>query len=155
MFNALLKEHKTRDPFVIAENIGIVILKENLGSIKGYYNTVYGFKFIHINKNLSEREEKIVAAHELGHALLHPEHCTPFMRANTYYSINKFEIEANVFAVDLLISDEDIKDNINLTSIQMAALFDLPQVLMELRLKSFKNNPKNSNYGLNFFNFDF
>ena len=79
-----------------------------------------------------------MAAHELGHAVLHPDHCTPFMRANTYYSINKLEMEANEFAVKILISDEEIIENLDYTTEQMAAIFGLPPVLTELRMRLFK-----------------
>ena len=128
----------SRNPFAIAAFLNITVLFEELGSIKGYFNKAYGYKFIHVNKNLSEREQTIVAAHELGHAVLHPDHCTPFMRANTYYSINKLEIEANEFAVKLLISDEEIIENLDYTTEQMAAVFGLPPVLTELRMRLFK-----------------
>ena len=149
MVNRLIATYRTRDPFNLASCLDITVLYEDLGSIKGYYNsisTVVGtLKFIHVNKSISDVEKRIVAAHELGHAVLHPEISTPFMRANTYYSINKFEIEANTFAVNLLISDDEILDNLHFTVDQMAAFFGVPEILMDLRLKSF-TFPKNLNH---------
>ena len=137
MLQELLTKYKSRNPCAIANFLNITILYEELGSIKGYFNKAYGCKFIHINQNLPEKEKRIVAAHELGHAVLHSDCCTPFMRANTYYSINKWEVEANAFCVRLLISDEDIMENLNYTTEQMAVIFGVPVVLMELRLKFF------------------
>lgn len=142
MVNAIFNKFGTRNPLEIASYLDIIILRENLGTIKGFYDVAEGFKFIHINENLSEREREIVAAHELGHALLHGNYSTPFMRASTYYSINKFEIEANTFASELLISDEDIIKNLEYTEAQMAAIFRVPKELMELRMKSFKKKYK-------------
>ena len=130
----------SRNPSCISaafRNITVLLRRARQRS-REYFNKAYGYKFIHVNKNLSEREQTIVAAHELGHAVLHPDHCTPFMRANTYYSINKLEMEANEFAVKILISDEEIIENLDYTTEQMAAIFGLPPVLTELRMRLFK-----------------
>ena len=104
----LISKYKTNNPQEIAQELGIIILFEPLGEINGYYNTAFRQKFIHINNTLVEAKQKFTIAHELGHALLHPKANTPFLRDNTLFSINKLEIEANKFAVDLLITDEAI-----------------------------------------------
>ncbi|MEW8956389.1 ImmA/IrrE family metallo-endopeptidase, partial [Clostridium sp.] len=44
--------------------------------------------------------------HELGHAILHEDSNTPFLRNNTFYSINKLERQANMFAAYLLINSD-------------------------------------------------
>ena len=75
-------------------------------------------------------------AHELGHAILHPNASTPFLRANTLYSIDKLEQEANSFATNLLISDEIIYENRHLTISQLSRLLGYEQELIKLRLKS-------------------
>lgn len=114
----LIKEHKTRNPFEIADNLGIIVLFEPLGSINGYYNTAFRQKFIHINQDLPDNRRIFTAAHELGHAILHPKSNTPFMKEMTYLSVDKLEIEANKFAVNLLISDEDLEELKELTTWQ-------------------------------------
>ena len=58
------------------------------------------------NTDLSESEQRFSCAHELGHALLHPDANTPFLTKYTYLSVDKYEIEANKFALKLLIPDE-------------------------------------------------
>jgi Zn-dependent peptidase ImmA (M78 family) len=98
----LVKKYETRDPFRIAKELGIIILYEPLGTINGYYNKVYRQKFIHINENLTEYNKIFTAAHELGHALLHPNSNTPFMKSYTFMNIDRLEIEANEFAVNLI-----------------------------------------------------
>ena len=65
-------------------------------------------KQIHLNENLNEFEMRFTCAHELGHALLHPKANTPFLISSTYLSVNKLEIEANSFAIEMLLSDEDL-----------------------------------------------
>lgn len=130
----LVKEHQTRNPFEIADNLGIIVLFENLGSINGYYNTAFRQKFIHINCNLPDYKKLFTAAHELGHALLHPDSNTPFLREKTYMSIDKMEIEANKFAVNLLISDEDLEEYKELTIGQLAMIYGCHEKLIQLRV---------------------
>ncbi|WP_315074209.1 ImmA/IrrE family metallo-endopeptidase [uncultured Clostridium sp.] len=67
----LKKKHKTNNPFDIAEGEKIIILREPLGSIKGYYNKYVRQKFIHINSDLSNIDQLIICSHELGHAHIH------------------------------------------------------------------------------------
>lgn len=131
----LINKYKTNNPQEIAQELGIIILFEPLGEINGYYNTAFRQKFIHINNTLVEAKQKFTIAHELGHALLHPKANTPFLRDNTLFSINKLEIEANKFAVELLITDEAIDEVKHLTLDQMANYFGINKNLIKLRLK--------------------
>lgn len=133
----LIKKYATSNPFELAQNLSIIILYEDLGSINGYYNTAYRQKFIHINSELPEHKQRFTAAHELGHALLHPQSNTPFLRENTYFSVNRLEIAANRFAVHLLISDEDLAEYAHYTIDQLTSLFGFPRNLIELRLQEY------------------
>lgn len=131
----LISKYQTNNPQEIAQELGIIVLFEPLGDINGYYYTAFRQKLIHININLTERKQQFTIAHELGHALLHPKANTPFLRDNTLFSINKLEIEANKFAVDLLITDESIAEVKHLTLDQMANYFGINKNLIKLRLK--------------------
>ena len=46
-----------------------------------------------------------VCAHELGHSQLYPRLNTPFMRDKSFLSVNRIDVEANIFAVELLWPD--------------------------------------------------
>lgn len=105
----LISEHRSRDPYKIAKQLGIIVLEENLGSINGYFNEVLGHKFIHINENLPDHLKRFTAAHELGHAILHPNFNHFFLKNYTHFNIDKYEKEANDFAI-LLICDENINE---------------------------------------------
>ena len=124
----------TRDPFEIARQLGVLVNIEPLGSVKGYYSQSYHCKVIHINESLDERQRALVCAHELGHALLHPDSNTPFIRENTFYSVNKMEVEANKFAVNLLYSDDHLAGLQEWTIPQIAAYMGLPEPLAEYRM---------------------
>ena len=134
--NSLAKKYVTRDPIEIAEELGIEVAYRNLGKINGYYNTIYGSKVIRINRRLDERKKQFVAAHELGHAILHGDMSTPFMREHTYFSIDKFEIEANTFAVNLLILDSELSEyqREGFTVQQIAGIYHLPEEFINLRI---------------------
>ncbi|MGG1291413.1 ImmA/IrrE family metallo-endopeptidase [Bacillus smithii] len=110
ILKTLTTRHKTNDPFQIAKEKGIIVLFEELGNTLGYYNAHKRIQLIHINNKLSELEQRFVCAHELGHAVLHPNANTPFLRKNTFFSVDKIEVEANYFAVHLLLSNEDLKN---------------------------------------------
>lgn len=130
-----MKKYETSNPFVIAKYLGIKIIFEELGSVNGYYTKILRQKQIHINQNLSEHMQLFTCAHELGHALLHPNASTPFLRNNTLLSVDKMEIEANKFAIDLLISDEILEENKDFTLDQLSRLFGYHKNLIELRLR--------------------
>ncbi|WP_432702257.1 ImmA/IrrE family metallo-endopeptidase [Lysinibacillus sphaericus] len=103
----LIKKYSTSNPFKIAQAMGITIVYEDLGSSWGYFSNLYRTFIIHINENLSYEEQFLTCAHELGHIIQHPEHNMAFLKANTFFLTDKYEIEANVFAVELLFSDND------------------------------------------------
>mgnify|MGYP000899687180 CR=1 FL=1 len=129
----LIKKHKTNDPYEITSQKNIIIQYEQLGSVLGYHNTYRRIQFIHINSELEDYKKRFVCAHELGHALLHPNVNTPFLRKNTFYAISKIEREANEFAVELLLEDKAIKEH---STVQEAAvLYGIPKELIYLKKK--------------------
>jgi Zn-dependent peptidase ImmA (M78 family) len=79
--------------------------------------------------------QRFVCAHELGHAVLHPKSNTPFLRANTLFSVEKLELEANTFAVELLLPDEIISQykNTDLTIYDVAEIHSIPKELVYLK----------------------
>lgn len=131
----LIKKCETRNPFDIADSLNITIFFEELGSINGYYNKPLRMKQIHINQNLDYNEKYFTCAHELGHALLHPNSSTPFLRKSTFLSVDKLEIEANKFAMDLLISDEILEENKEFTVEQLCRMLGYHEKLIKLRLQ--------------------
>lgn len=134
--HSLATENGTSNPFEIAANKGIVILIEPLGMIRGYYSKALRTKFIHINCDLDEYQQKFTCAHELGHALMHPDLSTPFLRDATLFSIDKLEVEANRFATclcyppDLLAEEYD-----GCTTAQISEILGLPLPLIEYAIK--------------------
>lgn len=132
----LTNKHKTNDPFVIAGSKNIQVLPWNLHpEIKGFYKYDKRNKYIFINNRLKDEEQKFVCAHELGHAQLHPRVNTPFLRSNTLLSVDRIEIEANRFAVELLMPDEDFYDykDSNLSIYEICEQYSIPRELAHIK----------------------
>ncbi len=133
---SLALANNTNNPFEIAENKGIIVLMEPLGSIRGYYSKALRTKFIHINENMDEHKQLFTCAHELGHALLHPNLSTPFLRDSTLFSINKLEVQANRFATCLCYPPEYLMAEFEGCSIcQISEALCLPMSLIEYAIK--------------------
>jgi Zn-dependent peptidase ImmA (M78 family) len=63
-----------------------------------------------INCDLDEWLKRYVCAHELGHAVLHPDINTGFLKKHTLFPIGRFEREANEFAINLLLYGKNWED---------------------------------------------
>lgn len=135
----LKKKYCISNPFELADALGILVIKEDLGNIEGYYNKQLRQKQIHINCNLSEKDMLFTCAHELGHALLHPDSNTKFLRNNTLLSVDKLEREANYFAIELLVSDEAIQEYKSYTIEQLSRLLGYSERLLLLKLENRQN----------------
>lgn len=107
----LVKSCKSNDPYEIASQKNINVIQWNLHhEIMGFYKYIRRNKFIFINSNLDEDIQRFVCAHELGHSQLHHRVNTPFLKQSTYFSVDKIEVEANFFAVRLLLCGEDLQN---------------------------------------------
>ncbi|EMT38213.1 putative Zn peptidase [Thermoanaerobacter thermohydrosulfuricus WC1] len=131
----LIKKYKTSDPYELANYLNIIVLIDNLDeSIRGYFHYFKRNKIIHINSKLSDKDKRIVLAHELGHAILHPRLNIIFMERNTYFIKSKYEYEANKFAAELLIDDDDLKVMYNETIGSIAGTLGVNEELVAYKL---------------------
>ena len=73
-------------------------------------------------------------AHEIGHLIMHPKHNAPFLQS-TFFSMDRYEIEANKFAVELLITDADLEEHWEYTIDEWAMYCGLPREIIELRFR--------------------
>lgn len=117
-----IKKFETSDPFQIAKDLHIELAIGDIGSRLGCYMYMKRHKCIFLNENLSESELRFVMAHELGHAILHPQQNCYFIRNRTFLSADRIEVEANTFAIELLVPDTEIIENPDLTIGQLARM---------------------------------
>lgn len=125
------KKANTDDVFELVDYFNINVIETDLGSSTlGMYRYIKRNKFIFLNNDLEHYQKKFVLAHELGHAILHSDLNCFFLEKKTLYLKNKFEIEANKFAVELLVSDDDLKELEGYTIEQMSAILNIPSDLL-------------------------
>lgn len=135
--NQYIRRCGSRNPFDIAEYLNIQVQTGPLGSRCGCYMYLKRHRCILLNENLPEEERILVMAHELGHAILHRKQNCYFIRNHTLLLDSKIEREANLFAADLIISDElllEAKER-NYTQAQLARLSHCCKCLVKLRLQ--------------------
>ena len=101
----LKKKFCTNDPYTIAEYYGIKIIHRDT-PIRDF--TAYTIKqpgyptFISINNAYTDFSQKLLCAHELGHAILHEDGINHFnVTAKNLYTNS--EQEANMFAARILM----------------------------------------------------
>ena len=132
----LCRKYGTHDPFEIARQRHILVVFEPLKTINGYYSKSYRTQVIHINQDLPEEQQRWTCCHELGHAVLHPNANTPFLRQNTLFSIDRYEVEANRFAMELCYPTQYLLEEFaGRTTHQIAQALGLPVALVEYKLR--------------------
>ncbi len=105
----IVKRYGTRNPFCIADCLGAIVLRVDFGDkLKGVAYRKNDTYFIGVNSEVPEWYQRIICAHELGHVVCHNRLNHFFMLEHTLFPPGKFERQANEFAAELLISDEDL-----------------------------------------------
>jgi len=134
------------DPFKLSRAMHIQVLNQPLGNrpgvCKGFYLEHSRIPCIVINSDLPEVIQRIILAHELGHAVLH-------RKAKGFHSFNEFslfddtsrmEYEANLFAAELLLDDHKVLDTLNqdVSFSGAAALLRVPVELLDFKFRAMK-----------------
>lgn len=135
IIDTLVRKYHTRNPFEIIENMNVILVFYPLEEVKGFYQYFQRNNLIYIDERLSDKEKMFVCAHELGHMLIHKNANAIFMDSQTYLNTSKYENEADRFAINLLISDDDIENNLEYSVNQLSRLFGYHEKLIELRLQ--------------------
>ncbi|MDD3253946.1 MAG: ImmA/IrrE family metallo-endopeptidase [Lachnospiraceae bacterium] len=131
----LVRKHQTRNPFSIIQGLNAILIFAPLQGVRGFYHYFQRNNIIYIDENLALCEQELVCAHELGHMFLHKKANTIFMDTRTQFNTQKYELEANEFAMHLLIGDDVIQDYQDYTLEQLARFLGYQIELIELRLK--------------------
>lgn len=129
-----MKKYKTNNPFKIAEHKNIKVVTTDLhDDISGFYLYMRKSQYIFLNSSLSDKEVLFVSAHELGHALQHTRISTPFLKGKTLFSVDKIEVEANKFAVELLMPDDLLREYEHLSIYDVAKVSNVPKEVCHLK----------------------
>lgn len=115
----LYRRYDTRNPFEIIDRASDMKLWLSeayaADGLKGFATIQNRTKYVVINSFLLEEEQRIVAAHEIGHIIRHEVRLRiqPMRDFDVYEATGKLEREANFFAADLIIGDEEALDEIH------------------------------------------
>jgi Zn-dependent peptidase ImmA (M78 family) len=105
---SIVDRYGTNCPAEIAEKMDIEIVIPYLPSSRmlGLFTNMENQKVIICNGILTPEFQKVILAHELGHAVMHSSMNMFFIRDHTLFPAGKFEYQANTFAAEMLITDE-------------------------------------------------
>ena len=143
--NKLTRKYKTSDPYEICDALGIRIRLKDLGAdIKAYYFYQSRIRNIVLNQRVSDVVRRILVAHELGHDRLHKEIAMlkGFQEIELFDRAQPTEYEANLFAAELLIDDNELLDLLNdedKTFFGVAGELYVPADLLDFKFRVLKH----------------
>lgn len=132
----LARRFQTRNPFEIIQGLNAILLFVPLIDTRAFYQYFQRNNIIYIDENLSKPEQMFECAHEMGHMFLHKNANTIFMDSRTMLNTNRYEKEADTFAMDLLIDDDILIEYQGYNIERLSRLLRYEQRLIELRLNS-------------------
>lgn len=132
----LVRKYQTRDPFEMIKGLNVILVHYPLEGVRGFYQYFQRNNIIYLDERLSEAEQRFVLAHELGHMFLHKKANAIFMDTRTQCNTDKFELEANLFAMELLLPDSFLDEYRDFTIDQISRMTGYHKRLIELRISS-------------------
>lgn len=130
----IIRKYRTRDPFEMIKGMNVILVYYPLEGVHGFYQYFQRNNIIYLDERLSKNEQRFVLAHELGHMFLHKKANAIFMDTRTQFNTDKFELEANTFAIDLLLPDSLLEEYKEFTVEQISRLTGYHKRLIELRI---------------------
>ena len=112
--HSLAEKHGTANPKKLCQGEDITVLWEPMGispnACKGFFLYQSRRKIIVINSDLDPTVSSFILAHELGHSILHADvaKLRSFSDFSPYDESSRYECEANLFAAELLLRDDDV-----------------------------------------------
>ena len=110
----IIKKYDESDPFRLAKDMKCLVLNEPMGSsetsCKGFFIRKNRINTIVLNSDLPLDIRRIVLAHEIGHVVLHRKsvNMCRFHEHSLYDNTSMYEYEANIFASELLLDDDEV-----------------------------------------------
>ena len=111
----LVRRAGSRDPDRLAEEAGILVRPAPFVKQKGVYKIIERNRFVFLKEDLDPVMRNIVLLHEIGHDVLHRREVSQFREFNLFdMKENRMEYEANLFAAQIMLPDEEILEYIYL-----------------------------------------
>jgi len=142
----LKRKYDETDPFKLCRALGIIVLYESMGTYdgacKGFFLSQSRKRSITINCDLPKALQRIIATHELGHAVLHAKAAgvKAFHDFALFDDTSRMEYEANIFAAEFLMEDEDVLERLNddISFFGAAAELRVPAELLDFKFRIMK-----------------
>ncbi len=134
------------DPIRLCEAMNILVARESMGTYpgacKGFFLAQSRKRLVMINADLPAELQRVIAAHELGHAVLHRK----ALGIKTFHDFALFdntsvmEYEANMFAAEYLMPDEYVLGKLNddISFFAAAAQLRVPPELLDFKFRAMK-----------------
>ena len=139
----LIKKFSTRDPFKLCDELNIIVKYKSLcPQIKAFFFYQSRIKTIVLNTELDAELQRILCAHELGHAVLHSKFLAEsrgFGELKLFDSETVTEYEANIFAAELLVDDSELLDLLKsgeYSFFQLASILYVPAELLDFKIRA-------------------
>lgn len=133
----LVKKYHTRDPYELCKLLGIKIHYYDLEKkLKGFFFYQSRQKNIVIDSNVNEILERILVAHELGHAVLHTKIAMMkgFQEMEVLDGGSQEEDEANFFVAELILEDKKVLEHLSEYSFfETAKMLYVPAALLDYK----------------------
>ncbi|HCC6682592.1 ImmA/IrrE family metallo-endopeptidase [Enterococcus faecium] len=138
----IINQYSTNDPKSIADLLGIITLKSDLGSVEGFLQEYRQNYIIHLNTSIEEKtKQDRILAHELGHYFLH-RHLNIFkLSTHSLAFESSLEHEADIFSCELLLNDQMLEEEFNYIQgknlAEIAAFFDVDYEVVNMKYNLF------------------
>lgn len=123
----LKMKYQTDDPYEICEYLDIQVMERPMGksprSCKGFFLVSSRCKLIVINSDLPDSIQRIIIAHELGHAVLHSDSAI-----NTFHEFAMFEDTNRMEYSDYQVKEEVRKARDRYIEMGAAAGFEMAPI---------------------------
>ncbi len=143
--NRIMKKYDEKDPRKLCEQMGILLIPKNWGTapdcIKGFYTVRNRIKAIAYNCELPQSLQDIIIFHEIGHSVLHRGQGTATFSDVTMFDTNSImENEANLFAAEYMLNDEEVMETINEdnTFFSSAKILGVPSEFLDFKFRIMK-----------------
>ena len=141
----LSSKYHTRDPYELCDALDVKIRLMDLGlSIKAYYFYQSRIPNIVLNSRVSEPIRRILVGHELGHDRIHKKMAMlkGFQEIELFDKTLPAEYEANIFAAELLIPDNEVLELLNdegKSFFDVARELGVPAPLLDFKFRVLKH----------------
>ena len=135
------KKYGESDPFRLAQAMKIIVVLKPMGRYKGcckgFYVQHRRIKHITINSDLPEVIQRVILAHEIAHSVLHTNITAAFHEFTLFDDTDRQEYEANLFAAELLLSDDCVLNALNEDQFffQAAKALYVPAELLDFKFR--------------------